>query len=1191
MRLLSLTIDGFKSFAHKTTIKFEEGMTGIVGPNGSGKSNIIEAIRWVMGEQSARQLRGDKMADVIFNGSASRVPLNRALVSITFDNSDHYLASEFTELTVSRKLFRNGESEYLINGQKVRLKDIVDLFIDSGLGRESFSIISQGRIAAIFNGKPEDRRGIIEAVAGVAKYQKNKATAQRRLATTMDNLNRVSDIIHELAGQLEPLADQSALAKDYLEQKDQFDRLDQTRIVRSYDRQHDQLTKLRTALQQAQQLAAKYQKATGAAEEKLAQLKSTRANLLKKKDAAQQAILHQTQLIADYRNRRSVSDVKHQQQQHELANLKDQLAANATAVDNVKHDLAVLTATMKKHQAAIEQRQAALKAAQQLTAGERLQQLQKQLGELQNQQIDLLQQQTTLHNQATFLQQNHQQSLSQQKQSSADLSARLEKRAAVHDQLTSQQATLNQLQSAIHDQQQALATVNQQLADVAQRYQQTQRQWYQALGDAHSTESRIKAFQAMEETYTGYYRGVQNVLKVRDQFPGLAGAVSELIEVPAQLTTALETVLGGQLQQLVVDRQATGKTIINYLVKNRGGRVTILPLDTLRQRRPLTIRSSLSTLPGYVGRASDLIDYQEKYQLIVDHLLATTVVADNLDHATAIARAGRHQVRVVTLDGQLINASGAMTGGANRHQQHGVLSQKQTGKELATLLQRQQTTAQSLEANVAKLQQSQERGQAKQADLQAKGHDLEQQRQAAQSATQRLQDQLKELDRQISSLQYQSDQQSDQHQSYQEQVAKNQAAQTKTDQQLVQVKEETAAVNKQIAELRTNANSQNEQVHQLHQWLAVAEERSQQYQQQEQQLSARQDSLTAQGADLTRQRDQLMESLRVQNSDEESTATALAQAKRELANQQKRLSHFSAALETAEEQLGDAEEQQERLQSLQRAAKDNASDLNGQQIWCEGQLDQLLNRLNEHYSMTIDEARPKADQQISDQDLATRLKLLQRGIDELGTVNVSAIAEYDRVKERYDFLKGQQDDLLASRDQLQQTMAEMDDAVKHRFLTTFNKVSAAFNETFRQIFSGGRAKLELTDPQHLLTTGVDIIAQPPGKKTQHLNLLSGGERALTAITLLFAVLEVRPVPFAILDEPEAALDDVNVQRFANYLRRFGKSGPQFIVITHRKGTMMGANVLYGVTMQESGVSKMVSVDVVDTLDESNKEEE
>ena len=1191
MQLLSLTIDGFKSFAHKTTIKFEEGMTGIVGPNGSGKSNIIEAIRWVMGEQSARHLRGDKMADVIFNGSAAHAPLNRALVSITFDNSDHYLASDFTELTITRKLFRNGDSEYLINGQRVRLKDIVDLFIDSGLGRESFSIISQGRIEEIFNGKPEDRRAIIEAVAGVAKYRKNKETAEKRLGGTMDNLNRVNDIISELSSQLEPLADQSALAKDYLEQKGQFDRFDQTQIVRTYDRQHQQLQGLQQQLSKARELSSQYMADSKKAEADLSRLKQQRSALLKEKDHAQSEILHQTQLIADYQNQRSISSVKQQQQVEEQQRLQDQLSTNQQSASEVKANLAQLETTIKEHQTAVKEHRDELTSTQKLTASERLKQLQARLTDLRNQQINLLQRQTTLHNQAAFLQQNHQQSLSQQKQSNADLAASEKQKSKLQQQVAAKQEEIEKLNEQLQASQQELTTVQQQLSDLTTRYQQSQRQWYQVLGDAHSTKSRIKAFQSMEEEYSGYYRGVQSVLRNREQFAGLAGAVSELIDVPAKLTTAIETVLGGQLQQLVVDTQETGKGIIQFLIRQRAGRVTILPLDTLRQRRPLTIWSSLATMPGFVGRATELVNYDSRYQLIVDHLLANTAIVDNLDHATAIARAGHHQVRVVTLDGQLINASGAMTGGANRHQQRGLLSQKQSGKQFAKLLAKQEKEAKQLEELVAKLQQSRERGQAKLADLQNRVHDQEQELQTARVAAQRLGDQVKGVERQIDALQYQNDQQNTQHQTYQDQVAENKTAQKETDKQLAATKDETDRVTKQINELQTNADSQNEQVHRLNQWLAVANERSQQYHQQEKELHDQLAELQTAGEQIKHRLAELNENIAAQNDNGESTATALKDAQQSLEQQKSVLAKLNQKLEVLEEQMGDAEESQDRVQGLQHAAQDNLNQLNEQRIRCEGKIDQLLNRLNEHYSMENEEARDKADQEISDQDLATRLKLLKRGLNELGDVNVSAIDEYKRVKERYDFLKGQQSDLLESRDQLQQTMSEMDGEVKQRFMDTFKKVSTAFDETFRQIFAGGRAKLELTDPHNLLTSGVDIMAQPPGKKNQHLNLLSGGERALTAITLLFAILKVRPVPFAILDEPEAALDEVNVQRFANYLTRFGKTGPQFIVITHRKGTMMGADVLYGVTMQESGISKMVSVDVVNTLDENKEEEE
>lgn len=1188
MRLLSLTIDGFKSFANKTTIKFEEGMTGIVGPNGSGKSNIIEAIRWVMGEQSARQLRGDKMVDVIFNGAANRAPLNRALVSITFDNSDHYLASDFNELTITRKLFRNGDSEYLINGQKVRLKDIVDLFIDSGLGRESFSIISQGRIEAIFNGKPEDRRAIIETVAGVAKYRKNKQTAERRLEQTMDNLNRVNDIISELNSQLEPLADQSALAKDYLEQKGQFDRLDQTRIVRTYDRQHQQLEQTRDQLNGARQLVDQYRQKTKAADAELAKLKQRQQAQQRQKDATNEAILRQTQLIADYHNQQSLSSVKRQQQEQDRQRLTEQLVANKREQAVLRDQLAAIREKLTSHQEAVADHREQLRQAQQLTASERLQQLQTRLEELRNQQIDLLQQQTTLHNQANYLQANHRQALSVQKESDAELTALKEKQTAQQQELADQRGQLKHRQAKVAATTQQIDDIQAQLTKLTKRYQDQQREWYQLLGDVHSTAARIKDFQARADDYDGYYHGVQSVLRNRQHFPGLAGAVGELLTTPAKVTTAIETVLGGQLQQLVVDSQATGKAIIRFLMRQRAGRVTILPLDSLRPRRPVTVWSALEKLPGYVGTAADLVQYDQHYQLIIDYLLGNTVVVDNLDNATAIARAGRHQVRVVTLDGQLINASGAMTGGANRQQRAGVLSQKQAGQQLAALLAQQQARAKQAEATVAKLQASQQRGQAQLADLQAAVQEQAAAEHEAETAVNRLAAQAQTTAQQIAALRYRADEQNSRHSSYQDQLQDNTQAQRKIDTQLAAVKKATADINQQIAQLRQNADAQNNQVHELKQWLAVAKERQQQYQDHLTTLEQQRNQAQTTADGLTQQLQRLEKRCQQQGQRGEDTATALVAAEKALAGYRQQLETTDQQLADTAERLATAEDHQERLGGLERAALDNLNGLNEQRVRIEGQLDQLLGQLRDHHSLTIAAARQQADQQISDDDLARRIKLLQRGLDELGTVNVSAIDEYDRVKERYDFLKGQQQDLLESRDQLQQTMAEMDGEVKHRFIATFNQVSAAFDETFRQIFAGGRAKLELTDPHDLLTTGVDIMAQPPGKKNQRLNLLSGGERALTAITLLFAILKVRPVPFAILDEPEAALDEVNVQRFANYLQRFGEEGPQFIVITHRKGTMMGADVLYGVTMQESGVSKMVSVDVVDTLNESNK---
>lgn len=1186
MQLLSLTLDGFKSFAQKTTIKFEPGMTGIIGPNGSGKSNIIEAIRWVMGEQSARHLRGDKMADVIFNGAADRQPLNRAVVSITLDNSDHYLASDFRELTITRKLYRNGDSEYLINGQKVRLKDITDLFIDSGLGRESFSIISQGRVAAVFNGKPEDRRGIIETVAGVAKYKKNKETAEKRLTATMDNLNRVNDIIGELSRQLEPLAAESALAKDYLEQKKRFDLLDRTQTVRQYDRQRQQFTAVQTKYQQTAKLVTDYQAQQKKVDAVLNQLKQRRAALLRQKDTAQQAILTQTEKIAQLKNQQSMSSMKRDQQVADQQRLNEQAAKLKEQLQTARQDEQAVKDQLATHEQEMAHHQADYDAAQKMSNAERIQALNQQLDDLRNQQINLVQELTTVHNQRAFLQRSHEQWVSQQNQNSSELQDKQAQQTQLSTDQQDHQKELDRLNDQVNQLQTQVTDLERQLTTTSQQYQQAQRDWYAALGDVHSTKSRIKNYQAMSEEYAGYYQGVRTVLQNRQAFPGLAGPVSELFDVPAKLTTAIETVLGGQLQQLVVDRQTTGKQIISYLVQHRGGRVTILPLDTLIHRRPASSWNQVAGMPGVVGRAVDLIHFDPQFQLVADYLLGSTVVADNLDHATAIARAGRHQLRVVTLDGQLINASGAMTGGANRHRQHGLLTQKQLGKQLNDLLHQQETQVSQTEQRVADLKQCHDDQEQQLTTLRSQLHTAQLDQHAAQSQLEVLAGRLQDLNRQIQALQSQADQQGNQVKDDQTQVAQLKQKEETVAHRQQATEEKINTLTEQIHALETNASAQNEQLHQMEQWLAVAAERQQQFQRQ---VAAATKTVADTEHELARIKDQLTALAAAMSNDHSQTdnQAALEEAQALLAKTKTQVEKYDSELAKLNDDLAIQEDKYQRTTELQQAASDDASDLKAQQVRIEGQLDQLLNHLSEQYEMTIDVARQEVSD-LDDDQLARQLKLLRRGLAELGDVNVGSIAEYDRVKKHYDFLKGQQDDLLAARKQLNQTMGEMDSQVEQRFTRTFKRVSAAFDETFKQIFGGGQAKLVLTDPDHPLTTGIDIMAQPPGKKNQHLSLLSGGERALTAITLLFAILKVRPVPFAILDEPEAALDEVNVQRFAQYLNRFGKTGPQFIVITHRKGTMMGADVLYGVTMQESGVSKMVSVDVIDTMNEKEE---
>lgn len=1184
MQLVSMEIDGFKSFAHKTTIKFQPGMTGIIGPNGSGKSNVIEALRWVMGEQSAKTLRGGKMVDVIFNGSKDHHPLNRAVVKMTLDNSDHYLQSQYSEITVTRKLYRNGDSEYLINDHRVRLKDIVDLFINSGIGRESFSIISQGRVAEIFNGQPSDRRRIIETVAGVAKYKQNKTTAEKKLQETAERLDRVNDIVVELERRLEPLKEESSLAQDYLEQKQKLDQFDRTQTVRQVLRDQAELTSIRKKLGQSNQMSAQYDQQTKKAKDTLQKLQENRRQVLQQKDQAQNEVTAKVEEIAKLQNQQSLSSIRQEQRLKDQQRLTSQKQELKERQEQLTQQLA-----QNEHQAAelkskLSTERKKLKDLRSLSAAERVQRLNQELEQLQERQVDLMQQLTTLHNERVYLKQNHERNLNVVKQDQQNLVEGRQQLSTARQQLSAQQKELAEAQTKLTRAERELKAANQHRQQLQSQYEQVQKQWYQSLGTVRSAEQQVKNYQAMLTDYTGYYAGVQTILKERQHFSGLAGSVSELIQVPAQYTTAIETVLGSQLQQLVVDNQNTGKQIINYLIRHRGGRVTILPLDTIRPGWIPKTLADVQKMPGYIGQATQLIQYSDQFKSVIDHLLSTTVVVDNLDHATAISRAGHHQLRVITLDGQLINASGAMTGGANRHQRVGLLSQKQQLTKLKADLQQEQQNASALEEQVQKLTTARQANQQTIEQSEAQFNEQRQVTDRLQTTVEVTENHLNELQRRVQAFEFQANQRNDQQVSFTNQQQANEEKTADLNQQLTDAKDQVQQTKKQIAELESNASSQDEVIHQLEQEQAVAKERQRQLANQHDELSRQQTDVQQQLATIEQQLNELAQGAANDQTSTQDQETALQQAQVVLKKARQTVSDCNDRQTALEEKIDQATAESERLQELTRAVLNDVSGLNDQKGHLEAAVDQGLNKLSEQYSMTLQEAQQNQST-ISDEKLSRQIKLLKRGLAEIGNVNLGSIDEYKQVSERYQFLTGQKDDLLAAKEQLETTMDKMDDQVKQRFIKTFNEVSQSFTETFRQIFNGGQAKLILTDPDDLLETGVDIMAQPPGKKNQQLSLLSGGEKALTAIALLFAILKVRPVPFAILDEPEAALDDVNVDRFANYLDRFGNSGPQFIVITHRKGTMRNADVLYGVTMQESGISEVVSVDVAKTLGE------
>ncbi|MBS0949967.1 chromosome segregation protein SMC [Weissella minor] len=1177
MKLKALSMHGFKSFSDSTQIDFMPGITGIVGPNGSGKSNIIEAIRWVMGEQSAKGLRGDKMADVIFGGTKTRAPLNRAEVGIVFDNRDHYLKSDFDEIEIKRILYRNGDSKYLLNGKQVRLRDIQELFMDSGLGHESFSIISQGRVEYIFSAKPEDRRSIIEDVAGVYKYKQNKTQAGKKLTNVQDNLDRVTDILYELEQRLEPLAKQSAKAKDYQQQKAAYDELDYQRLQNELTLWQQQLSGVLNQMQQAQ---SKADVQTDQLKQQQQQLEVARQTLAEQRETQQQ----QQRLLLEIST--SVENLAGELKlQAERAHNQAQLVETTKAtLDERRKSYTNLMQQIKHAQSEVTQTQVELSTlAEQMATltreadHQQLKALEGNREALRNDVVDALEQLTTAKNNQRFAQQEDQ-------RADAQANRYRQRQGELAQQLTQAQSDLERAQ---HVHQSAQSELTQAQTDLTQQqqvgqelekaYQQQRQAWYDQLQKQQQVQARVQSLQRLNEQYDGYYQGVKNLMKQHTKFPGIKGVVAELIQVDAKYQLAIETALGAALQQVVVDEPATAKQAIQYLSQNHLGRVTFLPLATIKARHLQSdLLASAQATPGYLGTAAELVDLAPEFQLLKQHLLATTVIAENLEQATPMAARLKQRVRIVTLDGQVINAGGSMTGGASRNQQQGLLTQKNELADLSVQLE-------TLNQEVAALEQQ---VQAKQAALQPLTENFKNQQDTVMHLSEV--EQQKQADVQVAKQTVTQLEQAQTALTYDMQVAGVTTGATATQAQ-VDLKtaqsiydDATQRLDDMQLELETLRTS-----------LAESDERLLAKQMHQKTVEATFTHMQANVARLNEQasaNEQAQQQLTQQLKDLQSNQQDVtARLEAEYANKQAQQQTVEQQVQALEQQIGSAQVELEQLerqmttgQSQQQSQMQVLNQLTNQKSRLQTQIEQAEVQLSETYDA---EFEPQAQVDEADlADLKKRLLLLKRGLDDIGTVNLDAIEEYEQVQERYDFLKKQKQDLLDAHADLTETMSEMDEEVKTRFKTTFDAVNEHFERIFVKMFGGGQAKLYLNQPDDLLRTGIDIKAQPPGKKFQQMSLLSGGEKALTAISLLFAILAVRPVPFVVLDETEAALDEANVDRFANYLQDANEQ-TQFIVITHRQGTMAACDVLYGVTMQEPGVSTMVSVNLNQSVNE------
>lgn len=1173
MYLKEIEIQGFKSFADKTKVVFDQGVTAVVGPNGSGKSNITESLRWALGESSVKSLRGGKMPDVIFAGTESRKPLNYASVVVTLDNHDGFIKDAGQEIRVERHIYRSGDSEYKIDGKKVRLRDIHDLFLDTGLGRDSFSIISQGKVEEIFNSKPEERRSIFEEAAGVLKYKTRRKETESKLQQTQDNLDRLEDIIYELDNQIKPLEKQAENARKFLDLEGQRKAIYLDVLVAQIKENKAELESTEEELTQVQELLMTYYQKREKLEEENQTLKKQRQDLQAEMAKDQGSLMDLTSLISDLERKLALSKLEseqvalnQQEAQARLAALEDKRNSLSKEKSDKESSLALLEGNLVQNNQKLNRLEAELLAFSD-DPDQMIELLRERF-------VALLQEEADVSNQLTRIE-NELENSRQLSQKQADQLEKLKEQLAIAKEKASQQK--EELETAKEQVQKLLAdyqAIAKEQEEQKTSYQAQQSQLFDRLDNLKNKQARAQSLENILRNHSNFYAGVKSVLQEKDRLGGIIGAVSEHLTFDMHYQTALEIALGASSQHIIVEDENAATKAIDLLKRNRAGRATFLPLTTIKAR---TISSqnqdAIAVSPGFLGMADELVTFDTRLEAIFKNLLATTAIFDTVEHARAAARQVRYQVRMVTLDGTELRTGGSYAGGANRQNNSIFIKPEleQLQKEIAAdeaSLRSEEVALKTLQDEMARLTESLEaiKSQGEQARIQEQGLFL---------AYQQTSQQVEELETLWKLQEEEKDRLSE---------GDWQADKEKCQERLAAIASDKQNLEAEIEEIKSNKNAIQERYQNLQEELAQARLLKTELQGQKryevadiERLGKELDNLDFEQEEIQRLLQEKVDNL--EKVDTELLSQQAEESKTQKTNLQQGLIRKQFELDDIEGQLDDiashldqARQQNEewiRKQTRAEAKKEKVSE----------RLRHLQNQLTDQYQISYTEALEKAHE-LENLNLAEQeVQDLEKAIRSLGPVNLEAIDQYEEVHSRLEFLNSQRDDILSAKNLLLETITEMNDEVKERFKSTFEAIRESFKVTFKQMFGGGQADLILTEGD-LLTAGVEISVQPPGKKIQSLNLMSGGEKALSALALLFSIIRVKTIPFVILDEVEAALDEANVKRFGDYLNRFDKDS-QFIVVTHRKGTMAAADSIYGVTMQESGVSKIVSVKLKD----------
>lgn len=1177
-----MDVVGFKSFAERIGVDFVPGVTAVVGPNGSGKSNITDAIRWVLGEQSAKSLRGVKMEDIIFAGSDSRKPLNFAEVTLTLENEDQFLPIDYHEVSVTRRVYRSGDSEFLINKQSCRLKDIVDLFMDSGLGREAFSIISQGRVEEILNSKAEERRTIFEEAAGVLKYKTRKKKAESKLTETQENLNRVNDIIHELEGQVEPLKIQASIAKDFLQQKEELEKIEVALTVYEIEELHQQWEQLSTQLENNKNMEMQVSATLQSKEAKVVEMREHIAALDDSINDLQTVLLHASEELEKLEGKKEVLKERKKNATQNKEQLVKNISELSVKIDELskekeEHEEQVKALDME---ASVLQKALSEKQSQLQLFSENIE---EKIESLKSDYIEILNQQATYKNELQNIESQLGQQDHRSKKLEEDNQKYLEERQVIEKKRSEILKKLTEVQQQLEEQVHIFRNEQKKLENLRAHYEKQEKTLYQAYQFLQKAKSRKDMLEEMEEDYSGFFQGVKEVLKARDnKLSGIEGAIAELIQVPKEFEVAVETALGAATQHVVVATEESGRNAISYLKQNSFGRATFLPLSVIKGKSlSFQQQQAIQGHPSFVGVASELIIFDGKYEQVISNLLGNVVITKDLKGANEMAKILQYRCRFVTVEGDVVNAGGSMTGGALKQKSSSLLSRKGELEDLKEKLAEMERQTAQKEEQVKQSKASIQEQEALLDGLRKKGEELRIEEQSIKGDLREVEIEEKNMNEKLALYDMNISQYGEEQQrltSRKQELAR-----------LLETSEETKlSLDKEITLLTERKNSQissketlTEEISDLKVKLAAKNEQARNAKERLSKTAIELDENTHRFTSIKEDLELLSSEMTDSSSGEEyleEAASKKLQDKNEttklIASRREERLNLHNQIEDAELELKELKRQYKGISGI---LKDEEVKLNRLDV----ELENRLARLREEYLLSYEGAKEEYPLTIPVDEARKKVRLIKLSIEELGTVNLGAIEEYERVSERYEFLLEQKNDLQEAKDTLFQVIGEMDEEMKKRFEQTFYGIRSHFEYVFQALFGGGRADLRLTDPDDLLNTGVEIVAQPPGKKLQNLGLLSGGERALTAIALLFSILKVRPVPFCILDEVEAALDEANVHRFSQYLKKYSHE-TQFIVITHRKGTMEGADVLYGVTMQESGVSKLVSVRLEET---------